>query len=263
MILFRKKAKKLKHAIVKMEENLKVSFLKVKDEMETVNKWLTYQNDRSNYLEGKLDRIALMADEVSKGFSNGFVTLGKHSSLMGDMANKLVAISRDLRAVEAIASDNVTNTELNFHIENISREIQRFQHKIESVAMATPTITAIKEQLHNHMAEPHSIELIEQKINAIQEKINDLVIKKTPKEKLVQKVKKNQHDYIKAVILSYIEKYGKISSFQLREIVVEEQNLTSRSTFYRILEEVEEMEGINILREGKEKLYFSKLKKRN
>ena len=63
------------------------------------------------------------------------------------------------------------------------------------------------------------------------------------------------------MILSYIKKYEKISAFQLREMVVEEQNLTSKSTFYRIMEEIESLGEISIIRQGKEKLYLVKLRK--
>jgi len=44
-------------------------------------------------------------------------------------------------------------------------------------------------------------------------------------------------------------------------MIVEEQNMTSKSTLYRILEEIERSDEIGTMRKGKEKIYFSKLKK--
>ena len=105
------------------------------------------------------------------------------------------------------------------------------------------------------------VELDQKRIEEIQEKLKSIIFKKTPKEKLVQRVNKNSHDYIKAMVLSYIRKYGKISGYQLREMVVEEQNITSKSTLYRILEEIEESEEISTLRQGKEKIFLVNLSK--
>ena len=53
-----------------------------------------------------------------------------------------------------------------------------------------------------------------------------------------------------------------ISSLKLREIVVDEQGLCSKSSFYRILTEIEESDHVDVVRQGNEKLYLSKLIKR-
>ena len=77
----------------------------------------------------------------------------------------------------------------------------------------------------------------------------------------MKRLTRNSKDYVKGVILSYIMKYGRISSLQLKEIVVDEQNFCSKSSFYRLLEEIEEKEEIGVVKEGKEKHYFSKITK--
>ncbi len=85
---------------------------------------------------------------------------------------------------------------------------------------------------------------------------------KSPKtsirEKIIRKITKNQKDYVKNLILSLIKKYGRISALQLREIVIEEQGLCSKSSFYRLLAELEENEKLVAVQEGKEKYYLSK-----
>lgn len=77
------------------------------------------------------------------------------------------------------------------------------------------------------------------------------------RERIVQKLTRHSKDYVKNVILGLITKYGKISALQLREIVVEEQGLVSRSSFYRILEELEEEAEIQVVSRGKEKVYVA------
>lgn len=80
--------------------------------------------------------------------------------------------------------------------------------------------------------------------------------KQNLKEKIFKNVTRHSKDYIKSMLLSYIKKYGKISGLQLREIVVEEQGLASKSSFYRLLIELEEDDSVSVVHEGKEKHYF-------
>lgn len=78
------------------------------------------------------------------------------------------------------------------------------------------------------------------------------------RERLVQKIAKNSKDYVKTVITSLIKKYGRISAPQLKEIVIGEQGLCSKSSFYRILEELENEGEIEHISAGKEKIYTAK-----
>lgn len=76
------------------------------------------------------------------------------------------------------------------------------------------------------------------------------------KEKLMRSLTRNSKEYIKNTIMGLIKKYQKITGLQLREIVVEEQGLVSRSSFYRLLNELEhEQSGLSVIQHGKEKIY--------
>lgn len=88
--------------------------------------------------------------------------------------------------------------------------------------------------------------------------------KKTPvtsKSRIAEKIAKKSKEYVQHTILALIEKYGKIGGLQLREIVVDEQRLCSKSTFYRLLAELEERTTIGSLKQAKEKVYISQLEK--
>ena len=78
------------------------------------------------------------------------------------------------------------------------------------------------------------------------------------REKIIKKLTKNSKDFIKDSIYNLIKKYEKISALQLREIIVEEQLLCSKSSFYRILEELEAQEDVETVHDKKEKYYFFK-----
>jgi len=82
------------------------------------------------------------------------------------------------------------------------------------------------------------------------------------KEKIVKRLTRNSKEYVKSVIISYIRKYERISALQLKDIIVEEQNLCSKSSFYRLLEEVEGIDELGVIKQGKEKHYVSKAVRR-
>jgi len=77
------------------------------------------------------------------------------------------------------------------------------------------------------------------------------------RERLVKKITKSSKDYVKSVILSLIKKYSKITGPQLKEILVEEQGLCSKSSFYRLLTELEEEELVKVIHTKKEKIYLT------
>lgn len=84
---------------------------------------------------------------------------------------------------------------------------------------------------------------------------------KTFKERLIRKITRNSKNYVKTVVLNLISKYEGISSTKLREIVVEEQGLCSKSSFYRTLTELENSDEVEIKHQGSERIYLPKLLK--
>lgn len=95
----------------------------------------------------------------------------------------------------------------------------------------------------------------------IEKRIERLEHKKfSMKERILRRLTKNSKEYVKGTILSYIRKYEKISASQLKEIMVDEQSFCSKSSFYRLLEEIEELDEVGVVKQGKEKHYLSKAK---
>ena len=79
------------------------------------------------------------------------------------------------------------------------------------------------------------------------------------REKMMKRIARNSKDYIKSMIVSLIRKYSRISAMALREIVVDEQGLCSKSSFYRILEDIEKEGSTAVISSGREKVYVSEL----
>lgn len=115
--------------------------------------------------------------------------------------------------------------------------------------------TAAVQELNLRLAE------VEQKLVNLEVKKVEQPLRSNLQEKIVKNVAKNSKDYIKNLIENLIIKYEHISGMQMKEMIVDEQTLCSKSSFYRILQEIEESGNVGFLREGKEKKYFAKAQK--
>jgi len=261
MLFFGKKTKELETKIEVVEKNIVTSFSRVRDDLSTQNAWLNYYYQKSIYLERVLqyvqaivekkdERVDVLAEDLRQGQEN-----------ISKVEHTLDNVRKDLISVQDRSEQFIDKNRLNFYIEKISKEISLVDSRIQDISFFKTRFDSLKNELESHMKIPHLNPSVEKRIDEIQEKLRSIVVKKSPKDKLVQKVQKNNHDYIKAMVLSYVKKYEKVSAYQLREMVVEEQNITSKSTFYRILEELEERDDISTIRQGKEKVYLAKLRK--
>lgn len=74
-------------------------------------------------------------------------------------------------------------------------------------------------------------------------------------EKVIRLAVRNSKDVIKESIVKLVRTHGQISGVALRESIVHEQGLCSKSSFYRILEELEQSPDLTVIDEGKEKRY--------
>ncbi|MEK6869571.1 MAG: hypothetical protein AABX74_05035, partial [Nanoarchaeota archaeon] len=69
---------------------------------------------------------------------------------------------------------------------------------------------------------------------------------------------RNSKEYVKQLVLSYIRKYTQIGALQLKDMIVYDQGLCSKSSFYRLLDEIEAMDGIGVAKKGNQKYYLYK-----
>lgn len=132
-----------------------------------------------------------------------------------------------------------------YSYEPILKRIKELDEKIE--ALKTKKMPYFEPQ-----RPIYELEEVKARLNRLEQK------KASIKEKIIKRITKNSKDYVKSIILSYIKKYEKISALQLKEMIVDEQGMCSKSSFYRILEEIENMEEIATIKEGKEKHYMAK-----
>ena len=146
--------------------------------------------------------------------------------------------------------------------EEVNARIAALESRLEKIQEKRETI--IQPQNEQFSVVLEKISELGEKLTELKQK-KPIVIEKEPqnrisnlKERFLKKITRNSKMHVKQFILNLIHKYDKASGLQLREMVIDEQGLCSKSSFYRLLQELEDEGHITILSQGKEKLYISK-----
>lgn len=141
-----------------------------------------------------------------------------------------------------------------YSFESIMTKMRELNEKVDE--LARKNLVQVERYVPSQMPKEvyPNISYIEERLERLEQK------KMSIKEKIMKRLTRNSKEYVKSIILSYIKKYEKISALQLKEIVVDEQNFCSKSSFYRLLSEIEGMDDIGVVKQGKEKHYLSKTK---
>lgn len=128
-----------------------------------------------------------------------------------------------------------------------------FDNIMEKIKMLNEKIDSIPRRSEPYAPKMRGLEEIEQRLLDLEEQR-----KATVREKVVKRVTRNSKEYVKQLVLSYIRKYTQIGALQLKDMIVYDQGLCSKSSFYRLLDEIEAMEGIGTVKKGKQKYYLYK-----
>lgn len=79
-------------------------------------------------------------------------------------------------------------------------------------------------------------------------------------EAVVKRIRRHGKTYVKQVLRNLVRNHGRIGALQIRELVVDQQRLCSKSSCYRLLLELEQSGELQVVSDGKEKLYVYLLK---
>ena len=211
--------------ILQINNLLKISFGNVKRDTANIFQWMNYFYRRSMEQEQSIKSLQLEMSYMPKTREDIRRIVDDYYSF-----ESLMSKMRDLNSkVEELAQ---SNSELKrAHIQPRQPAVQVIEKQTESV---------------------QDLSFIEKRLEKLEQK------KALMKEKIMKRLTRNSKEYVKSVLLSYIRKYGKISALQLKDIVVDEQNFCSKSSFYRLLEEIEQTDEVGVVKQGKEKHYISK-----
>lgn len=220
-MFFKKKKTEIEKNFSHLHGLLQASFTNVKKDTNVIFQWIDYfqklNQDQHSIIEEQ-QRTMQDVQHQSK----------QQEEAIRDLTLQLKYMPRSPEELKKIL-------EAYYSYEPILNRIKELNTKIEEIKLSQQPIK-------------HKVEYLHTRIERIPSKLS-------LKEKLIKRITKHSKDYIKNLITSLIAKYEKISALQLREIVVEEQGLCSKSSFYRILEEVESEDTIGVIHKNKEKLY--------
>ncbi len=210
--------------LLQINELLKLSFGNVKRDTSNIFKWLNYLYKKNMEQEQLIRQLQLELSYVPKTREEVRRIIDEYYSFEGLMA-KMKTLDMKLDEVSKVQSQKPA-MEQPQQILQVQKEIPK---QVES-------------ELHE----------LQQRLGRLEQK------KISMKEKIVKRITRNSKEYVKSVILSYIRKYERVSALQLKEMIVDEQNFCSKSSFYRLLEEIEQLEEIAVIKQGKEKHYLIK-----
>jgi len=221
--------------VVRMNTNLHESFHRVREDMNNVNSWLSFFYSQMLENQNSIETLQAQLAQQSRQISQ-LSTEVKSQPEQPDVEGILVRLRKAEKKVDELG--------LSVHsVEPLISRISELNSKVKLVEDAQKSET---EKLRH--------------LNSRVESVSQPSAKRAMnlREKIVRKVARHSKEYIKNLILSTINKYDQISGLQLREMIVEEQGLCSKSTFYRLLEELEAEERASMMSRGKEKIYTPK-----
>ena len=220
--MFWKKKDESGNKLIVMNDLLKKSFTNVKKDTSNIFEWLNF-----------LYKKNMQQDQMIR-------QLQMEVSYMPKTREDIRRIIDDYYSFEGIMSKM---RDLNFRVDELAR--------MQAQSRQQPQVIEVRKE------DPRGVSVnfshIEKRLEKLEQKKDSI------KEKIIKKITRNSKEYVKSVMISYIRKYEKISALQLKEMVVDEQNFCSKSSFYRLLEEIEQMEEVGVMKAGKEKHYFSKI----
>jgi uncharacterized protein YoxC len=201
-----------------------------------------------------------------------------HLRLGNSFANVRSDISRLTQTVQAY------NQWINYLHNKIQFQEAQLNELMHNVRHMPKSDVEVKRLIEEHYQDNHDLDRVNKRVEELHQRVDDMLRAHSPvveqvalhherisrlesgekdkkpnfREKIVQKISRNSKEYIKGLMLSLIRKYEKVSAMQLREIVVEEQGLCSRSSFYRLLSELESSNEVETIDDGRERYYLHK-----
>lgn len=144
------------------------------------------------------------------------------------------------------------------HEQNVSRRIDSFERSVhaslsnlsEQYSHLSPVLARV-ERLESDI--PRISSALESLRSRLEQKQESVKQKSSLQERIEKRLHHRSKDFLKQSVRSLIQKYGRLSALQIREMLVDEQGLCSKSTLYRILDELESEFQTHI--DGREKVF--------
>ena len=211
---------KTSQKLTEMSTNVSQSFDKVKQDTDALHQWVSYLYQQNQQLVEQNSAFRRLADEQKLALNELRVTVAHLPKTPAEIKQ-------------------IVDAHYNFN--PILQRIKHIEKKIELMELRRERQPVLSRPLGY---QPTSVSA-------------ELPRQTALKEKMMRKIARNSKDYIKNMILGLMHKYEKMGALQLREILVEEQGLCSKSSFYRILEEMEKENMLHRVSSGKHTVYVA------
>ncbi|HSU73138.1 MAG TPA: hypothetical protein VLJ21_04805 [Candidatus Binatia bacterium] len=220
-----------KEDLRQLEQNVKQSFTGVRTDTENVSGWIRYLAEQNTELRRLLDE-------------------------------KTAHIARGMTAEQV---RQIVDSHYSF--EPVLERIRALENRIENVAAVGQKVEVLESTQRDWFQALRELQSQVSELGTLRRQTliprdgpgtvpEKLGMTSALTEKMVKIAVRNSKDVIKQSILKLIRLHGQITGVALRESIVVEQGLCSKSSFYRILEELEDTDDISVVDEGKEKRYF-------
>ena len=208
--------------------------------------WLKIQSSTDRKLTQLHNLLARSFSNVKNDTQKIFQWLNYLHQKNLDQENQIKQLKLELSYIPKNPEDIRKIVDSYYSFDNIIERIKLINEKIDNLASKRSS----EPQAYTTHPEIHEIE---HRLTQLEEQR-----KSTIREKVVQRVTRNSKEYVKQLILSYIRKYAQIGALQLKDMIVYDQGLCSKSSFYRLLDEIEALEEIGIVKKGRQKYYLYK-----
>jgi len=209
--------------IEEMDRSVSQSFAKVKQDTDALAQWVSYLYAQNQQLAEQNAALRRLTEEQKLAI------------------NELKVIVTHLPKTPAEIKQII---DAHYSFEPILSRIKHIEQKVELIEMRRERVQSLPLEHVRPSVQTDQVQVEKQASSAL-------------KEKLMRKLARNSKEYIKNLVLGLVHKYGKMGALQLREIVVEEQGLCSKSSFYRILEEMEKEHALQVISDGKHTIYVA------
>jgi len=216
--------KEVEAKVERLDNALKESFARVRQDTTSLYQWV-------QWLQQQSARQQQLIEEQQHDLDDYEEEILRQKQMIERLQAELRSVPKDPETIKRIIDAYYDFDSILERVRQIEDKLSRLEHQ-----KAAPVVQQIRHDVAAlpHVAPPSRAQAL--------------------RDKIVQRITRNSKEYLKGLIMSMITKYGKISALQLREMLVEEQGLASKSSFYRLLEELEDEDAISVVHEGKEKL---------
>ena len=293
MAFFRKKQNQVQvitgQKLDQLNYTLASSFANVQKDTVKIFQWLNFLHQKNMQQEFMIQQLRTELKYMPKSREEIKEIIDKHyahESILEKIRQLESAIEllnqnheKLPKHIERFHSNLAHDEHLEPHLSLLQRKLESLHSRIDilETEKSEPSkefpeeLTKKMEELHTRLGRIESIKPaasfpleLQNKLVELNSRLHNIEQKKQSiKERIIKKITKNSKEYVKSIILSYIRKYGNITALQLKEMVVDEQGLCSKSSFYRLLEEIEQSQEIASIKKGKEKHYMAKISKKS